>query len=141
MIGDPPALSYATQETPRGLRMPSSSGANSSGKRPSHWFWATTSSTAMFAGDAVARIVAPEGRDHLRYVVNTPEQYGVWKLGSSGRRAVDRGKTEAAEIECPRSPAFIFYDNDVLDIRSQCEPSGRGELEITDRQQSLSRTG
>jgi glucose-1-phosphate thymidylyltransferase len=65
------------------------------------------------------------------YWVKNPQRYGVVTFASEGR-ALDI-------VEKPKEPTsnwavtgLYFYDNRVLDIASQLNPSARGELEITD---------
>jgi glucose-1-phosphate thymidylyltransferase len=65
------------------------------------------------------------------YRVRDPERYGVVEFD-------DNWKVVSLEEKPshPRSPYAVtglyFYDNRVLDIAAGLEPSGRGELEITD---------
>ena len=65
------------------------------------------------------------------YWVSDPERYGVVEFDSQG---VAVGIEEKPEK--PRSSYAVtglyFYDNRVVDIASNLEPSPRGELEITD---------
>jgi glucose-1-phosphate thymidylyltransferase len=63
--------------------------------------------------------------------VKNPERYGVVHFDTDGRAL---GIDEKPAV--PKSNYVVtglyFYDNDVLDIAANLQPSRRGELEITD---------
>ncbi len=65
------------------------------------------------------------------YAVKDPHRYGVVQFDSLGKALSIEEKPRK-----PRStyavPGMYFYDQQVYDLASQLQPSGRGELEITD---------
>ena len=73
----------------------------------------------------------PEGGIIYAYRVNDPERYGVVEFNQEGKAISIEEKPED-----PKSnyavPGIYFYDNTVVEIAKNIQPSRRGELEITD---------
>ncbi len=82
-------------------------------------------------GVLVSAAARETGATVFGYWVSDPERYGVVEFADGG---VVVGIEEKPEK--PRShyavTGIYFYDNQVLDIAAELEPSDRGELEITD---------
>jgi glucose-1-phosphate thymidylyltransferase len=125
-------FSYAIQESPRGLADAFLVGRDFIGKDPV----ALVLGDNIFYGHGLPEMLAKAkrraaGATVFGYVVNTPEQYGVIELDSSGR-----GLSIEEKPKQPKSNVAVtglyFYDNDVVEIAARISPSPRGELEITD---------
>ncbi len=73
----------------------------------------------------------PDGGIIYAYHVQDPERYGVVDFDAIGNVLSIEEKPET-----PKSnyavPGIYFYDNDVVEIAANIQPSHRGELEITD---------
>jgi glucose-1-phosphate thymidylyltransferase len=89
----------------------------------------------IFYGTGLAELLQtnndPDGGIIYAYHVHDPERYGVVDFDKNGNVLSIEEKPEH-----PKSnyavPGIYFYDNSVLDIAANIQPSPRGELEITD---------
>jgi len=82
----------------------------------------------------------PDGGIIYAYHVHDPERYGVVDFDEQGRALSIEEKPKN-----PKSnfavPGIYFYDNNVVQIAESMEPSARGELEITDINNSYLQKG
>jgi glucose-1-phosphate thymidylyltransferase len=89
----------------------------------------------IFYGTGLSKLLQsnnnPEGGIIYAYRVHDPERYGVVEFDADGKAISIEEKPKN-----PKSnyavPGIYFYDNDVVQISKNIEPSSRGELEITD---------
>jgi len=82
----------------------------------------------------------PDGGIIYAYHVHDPERYGVVDFDDNGNVLSIEEKPET-----PKSnfavPGIYFYDNSVVEIAANIQPSHRGELEITDVNKEYLRRG
>jgi glucose-1-phosphate thymidylyltransferase len=81
-----------------------------------------------FLRNALART---QGATVFGYPVQDPERYGVVEFADTGK-AISIEEKPTAPKSTYAVPGLYCYDNRVLDIARNLEPSARGELEITD---------
>jgi glucose-1-phosphate thymidylyltransferase len=125
-------LSYASQESPRGLADAFLIGRDFVGDdRVSlilgdNLFYGHTLPSLL--GRAAGRRT---GATVFAYRVADPHRYGVIEFDKN-KRAVSIEEKPAAPKSNYAVTGLYFYDNRVLDIAAAVKPSARGEIEITD---------
>jgi glucose-1-phosphate thymidylyltransferase len=73
----------------------------------------------------------PDGGIIYAYHVHDPERYGVVEFDDSGK-AISIEEKPSSPKSNYAVPGIYFYDNEVVEIATNINPSERGELEITD---------
>ncbi|WP_104433579.1 glucose-1-phosphate thymidylyltransferase RfbA [Kineococcus xinjiangensis] len=125
------ALSYAEQPTPGGLAEAFLLGADFIGREGVALVLGDNIFYGPGLGTRLSQFLDPVGATIFAYWVSNPRDYGVIEFDDDGRALSIEEKPSA-----PRSnfavPGLYFYDNDVIQIAADLEPSPRGELEITD---------
>ncbi len=124
-------FSYAEQAVPNGLAQAFVIGAPFIGNDKA----ALILGDNIFYGAGLQELLQsnnnPEGGVVFAYHVNDPERYGVVEFDA----AMKAVSIEEKPIQ-PRSnyavPGLYFYDNSVVEVARNIQPSKRGEYEITD---------
>ena len=126
---------YAVQEQPRGLADAFIIGADFIGNDAV----ALVLGDNIFYGQSFSRVLQnayrrteeEKGATIFGYYVRDPREYGVVEFDENGQAVSIEEKPKN-----PKSnyiiPGLYFYDNQVIDIAKNLEPSARGEYEITD---------
>lgn len=131
---------YAVQENPNGLAEAFIIGKSFIGKDKV----ALVLGDNIFYGSGLSDLLLanndPDGGIIYAYHVLDPERYGVVDFDQEGKVLSIEEKPEK-----PKSnyavPGIYFYDNDVVEIAANIQPSHRGELEITDVNREYLRRG
>ena len=122
---------YVVQETPNGLAQAFVLGEKFIGKEKV----ALVLGDNIFYGTGLSKLLQanndPDGGVIFAYRVNDPERYGVVEFDKDFKALSIEEKPQQ-----PKSnyavPGLYFYDNTVVEIAKNIQPSARGEYEITD---------
>lgn len=125
------SFSYAEQAVPNGLAQAFVIGEDFIGKDKVSLILGDN----IFYGTGLAQVVhennTPEGGVVFAYHVSDPERYGVVEFDANHKAVSIEEKPKE-----PKSnyavPGLYFYDNSVIEVAKNIQPSPRGEYEITD---------
>jgi glucose-1-phosphate thymidylyltransferase len=135
LLGDGSRLgchfSYKIQHEPNGLAQAFVLGEDFIGKDPVALVLGDNIFYGSGLSDLLQKNTKPNGGVVFAYPVHDPERYGVVEFDKDFKALSIEEKPEN-----PKSnyavPGLYFYDNDVVEIAKNIEPSARGEYEITD---------
>lgn len=124
-------MSYAEQPLPNGLAQAFVIGEEFIGNDPCALVLGDNIFYGTGLGKTLEKNANPNGGIVYAYQVSDPERYGVVEFDQNMKAISIEEKPEK-----PRSkfavPGLYFYDNDVVNIAKNIQPSPRGEYEITD---------
>ncbi|POX65836.1 glucose-1-phosphate thymidylyltransferase [Microbacterium sp. SGAir0570] len=125
------SLTFAQQPSPDGLAQAFTIGADFIGDDKVALVLGDNLLYGPGLGSQLKRYADVDGGAVFAYWVGEPSAYGVVEFDDEGRAVSLEEKPRE-----PKSnfavPGLYFYDNDVIDIARNLQPSPRGEYEITD---------
>lgn len=124
-------ITYAQQAVPNGLAQAFVIGADFIGDDKVALVLGDNLFYGPGMGSRLSRLTDIEGGAVFAYRVSNPSAYGVVEFDSDNR-AVSLEEKPAAPRSHYAVPGLYFYDNTVVQIAKDLEPSARGEYEITD---------
>ena len=134
------SISYATQSEPNGLAQAFVIGADFVGGDSAALVLGDNIFYGPGLGTTLSRFEEIDGGAVFAYRVAEPSAYCVVEFDATGRAlSLEEKPTQ------PKSnyavPGLYFYDNDVIAIARDLQPSARGEYEITDVNREYLRQG
>jgi glucose-1-phosphate thymidylyltransferase len=144
LLGDGQSLGcnfqYVVQEVPNGLAQAFVLGADFIGQDKV----ALVLGDNIFHGEGMEELLKansnPDGGVVYAYHVHDPERYGVVEFDAN-KVALSIEEKPAKPKSNYAVPGLYFYDNEVVEIAKNLEPSPRGEYEITDVNREYLRRG
>jgi glucose-1-phosphate thymidylyltransferase len=133
-------LSYAEQVVPNGLAQAFVIGKSFIGDDSVALVLGDNIFYGPGLGQTLSRNSKPEGGVVFAYHVSDPERYGVVEFDADNR-AISIEEKPAMPKSRYAVPGLYFYDNDVVEIAANLQPSARGEYEITDVNREYLRRG
>ena len=129
------SITYAVQERPDGLAQAFLIGADHIGTGPVALVLGDNIFYGPGVGTSLSRFHDLQGAAIFAYRVANPTAYGVVEFAEDGT-ALSLEEKPARPKSSYAVPGLYFYDNDVIEIARQLRPSPRGELEITEVNQT-----
>ena len=134
------AISYTVQEVPNGLAQAFVLGADFVGNDAAALVLGDNIFYGPGLGSTLQRFGGIDGGAVFAYRVAEPSAYGVVEFDHDGK-ALSLEEKPAQPKSNYAVPGLYFYDNDVVEIAKNLEPSARGEYEITDVNREYLRQG
>lgn len=128
-------ITRAVQHRPEGLAQAFVIGAEHIGSGPVALILGDNIFYGPGVGTNLRRFVTIEGGAVFAYWVSDPTAYGVVEFCADGK-ALSLEEKPAVPKSNYAVPGLYFYDNEVVEIARALRPSPRGELEITDVNQT-----
>lgn len=125
------SLTFAQQPAPDGLAQAFTIGADFIGDDNVALVLGDNLLYGPGLGTQLKRFSDIEGGAIFAYWVAEPQAYGVVEFDGEGK-AISLEEKPASPKSNYAVPGLYFYDNDVVEIARNLEPSARGEYEITD---------
>ncbi|WP_435527011.1 glucose-1-phosphate thymidylyltransferase RfbA [Microbacterium aurantiacum] len=134
------SLTFAVQPSPDGLAQAFTIGADFIGDEKVALVLGDNLLYGPGLGTQLKRYEDVDGGAIFAYWVSEPAAYGVVEFDGEGR-AVSLEEKPSVPKSNYAVPGLYFYDNDVVQIAQELEPSPRGEYEITDVNRAYLRAG
>lgn len=135
LLGDGKSLGcsfeYAEQPIPNGLAQAFVIGENFIGKDDAALILGDNIFYGSGMEETLSTIKNPDGGVVFAYHVSDPERYGVVEFDKQ-QKAISIEEKPLKPKSNFAVPGLYFYNNEVIEIAKNLEPSARGEYEITD---------
>jgi glucose-1-phosphate thymidylyltransferase len=125
------SFSYVEQHVPNGLAQAFVLGAPFIGSDPAALILGDNIFYGAGLSDMMQTCTKPEGGIVFAYQVADPERYGVVEFGAD-RKVISIEEKPTAPKSFYAVPGLYYYDNSVVEVARNLQPSPRGEYEITD---------